>query len=166
MYTSNDVDQETLRVLMQAAPGKDPHGRPKGLCTYQICSSFDDQMADYFIGLGGVGGAGGGGGTAPSFTQVVQYSLRRLSDRGFVRHSYMDTRGLVFEIKGHRDIRPSYPVMAVYQYSGDHSARPTGSSTEVVVGARSEFGTPPAPDVQLRNTPMQIEAGAVRVRRS
>lgn len=122
MYTNDEIDQEALRVLMRAAPGKDPNGRPKGLCAYQICESFDDVMAAHFIAVGGVGGAGGGG-NGPAFTQIVQYSLKRLEDRGLVRHFYMDTRGLVFEIKGHLNVRPSYPVMAVYQYSGDRSAQ-------------------------------------------
>jgi hypothetical protein len=132
MYTNDQVDQETLRVLMHAAPGKDPNGRPKGLCAYQVCASFDDEMAAHFIEVGGVGGTGGGA-AGRAFTRVVQYSLKRLADRGLVRHFYMDTRGLVFDIKGHQGIRPSYPVMAVYQFIGDRSAAFTGRSTEVEI---------------------------------
>lgn len=122
MYTNAQIDDETLRVLMHAAPGKDPAGRPKSLCAYQICDSFDDAMAAHFIAAGGVGGIRGRS-PGPAFTQIVQYSLKRLGDRGLVRHFYMDTRGLVFTIKGHSDIRPAYPVMAVYQFAGSHPGR-------------------------------------------
>lgn len=118
MYTNAQIDDETLRVLMHAAPGKDPAGRPKGLCAYQVCDLYDPIMAAHFIAAGGVGGAGGGSHARRTFTQVVQYSLKRLEDKRLVRHWYMDTHGLVFTIQKHPNIRPSYPVMAVYQYIG------------------------------------------------
>jgi hypothetical protein len=116
MYTNAQIDQFTLDVLMHAAPGKDPNGRPKALCAYQVCSSYDDTAAAHLITLGGAGGADGKSGAGPAFTQVVQHSLKRLEQQGLVRHFYMDTRGLAFDIKGHRVV-PSYPVMAVYQYT-------------------------------------------------
>jgi len=130
MYTNDQIDDQTLDVLMHAAPGKDPGGRPKSLCAYQICDSYEDTMAAHFIAAGGVGGTGAGGPGHRTFTQVIQYSLKRLEDRGLVRHFYMDTRGLIFEIKGNPNIKPSYSVMAVYQYSGPRTQSPTAASAK------------------------------------
>jgi len=112
MYTNVQIDAETVRVLNDAAMGRGE--QPRALCAYQICDSFDDAMARYFIERGGVGGENGKkDDEGPAFTQIVQHSLRRLANKTDL--FYMDTRGLVFTIKGHEGIHPAFPVMAVYQ---------------------------------------------------
>jgi len=127
MFTKPQLDAETLRVLMNAAKGKDPRGRPKALSAYQIAGSMDPAMADHFISQGGIGGAKGGPPAGrKTLTQEVQHSVRRLEDRGLVRHFYMDTRDLSFNVRG-QNVCPSFPVMGVYQYAGPTTASPSPS---------------------------------------
>jgi hypothetical protein len=128
MFTKQQIDAEVLNVLMNAAKGKDPASRPKALSAYQIAGSMEPVMADHLISQGGIGGAKGGPPAGrKTLTQEVQHSARRLEDRGLVRHFYMDTRDLSFEVRG-QNVRPSFPVMGVYQYAGPTTATPSPSA--------------------------------------
>lgn len=114
--TLDQLDQLVLHVLMHTAPGKDPNGRPKPISAYGVCARLPRDVADYFIAQGDVGGRKGKTIPGkPSFTQVVQHSLKRLMRKGVARHSYEDTTAVSFNIHGYV-VEPSYEVMALYQY--------------------------------------------------
>jgi hypothetical protein len=116
MITLDQLDQLVLHILMHAARGKDRNGRPKPLSAYGVCALLPRDVADYYIGRGNVGGKNGKTVPGqPTFTQVVQHSLKRLMRGGFARHSYEDTTAISFNIHGHV-VEPSYEVMALYQY--------------------------------------------------
>lgn len=118
MYTSAQLDAEILTILGMPPAGRILAGGQRLSAPTKSALCATPRWRVYFIDTGGVGGEGG---AAPpgrkTLTQEVQHALRRLEDQGLVRHFYMDTRGLVFTVHGHKVI-PSFPVIGVYQFAG------------------------------------------------